>query len=604
MEESSPTFLTTDSEPQQQITKLTTDLQQLEEALLQLDLDEYLSKIYVLRIARIKKMIKNQRKLLEDYTNSLYICTDNTDETKFDESTQDESKHNESTQDESKHNESIQDESSPREDEVVIHINTDLSDETIDTLPKWKKKQQRENQEYLDSLDKLSNLAQQKNRIEYQESYSKYKTKYINEIISESNLSKQSKLSKQSSDMSYMRKLNSQSVIQENTNTNNNYHISNGFTILTTFYQYWTNRICNGYFAGIFCCLMPLFCCCIRVECLREISLLKCFLYLFTTNFFSNETDELTILSKISIIFGILFEIYKTMIGSFLIIFTTQRCGESVCTLIQNFIPKDRLELVAITFNFLQAFSLIVEYCFELYREFHLREVYYNDNRLPHNPNFLDMVENMKECTNDVLINRIYKMISLCVFNIYLVNVMVSAAVIYKNYYDNTSLINFATNALFIIFKITNVLKITSSKNQTISAYIQQNIVYNRVKKQYIKPLYMDFFDNVESKEYTDFFKNSKSNMYNSVLLSPTRYLIKNSNFMEVLFEKPMNSIEQKKDEYCDNSYPYLDTYVQYLKNEKLYEKFVRSDSTEIQIVELIENVESSENVELIEINI
>lgn len=321
------------------------------------------------------------------------------------------------------------------------------------------------------------------------------------------------------------------------------------------------------------CCILPLLCCCCSTY-FQDFSLYKFILYLFTTNLFSNETDELSITEQIAIVFGILFEIYKTMIGSFLIVFTTQRCGNQVCTLIQNFIPKDQLELVAISMNFLQAASLIAEYCYELYREFHLRQVYYNDNRLPHNPNFLDMVENIKECTNDVLINRIYKLISLCVFAVYMVNVMVSAAVIYKNYYDNTSLINFATNVLFIIFKITNVLKITSSKNQTISAYIQQNIVYNRVKKQYIKPLYSEFFDNT-SKDYIEFFKNSKDNAYNSILLSPTRYLIKNSNFMEVLFEKPVNSIEQKKDKYCDNSYPYLDTYVEYLKREKQYERVI-----------------------------
>ena len=70
--------------------------------------------------------------------------------------------------------------------------------------------------------------------------------------------------------------------------------------------------------------------------------------------------------------------------------------------------------------------------------------------------------------------------------------------------------------------------------------------------------------------------------MASSILFAPTRYLIKNANFMEVLFEKPVNSIEQKKNEYCDNSYPYLDTYVEYLKREHEYERFIAVDTPPI----------------------
>jgi hypothetical protein len=129
---------------------------------------------------------------------------------------------------------------------------------------------------------------------------------------------------------------------------------------------------------------------------------------------------------------------------------------------------------------------------------------------------------------------------------------------------------------LFIIFKITDVFKITSSNNQTTSAYLHQNIVYNGINKKYIRKLYKDFFD-VSTSEYLDYFKNPCDSAYNSVLGIPTRYLIKNVNFMEILFEKENNSIEQTFAQYDkDDNYPYLEDHVRYLKRKNEYANIIR----------------------------
>jgi hypothetical protein len=183
------------------------------------------------------------------------------------------------------------------------------------------------------------------------------------------------------------------------------------------------------------------------------------------------------------------------MIGSFLTVFTSQRCGQQTCTILENIVPKNDLELAGIICNFLMATSLLIEYIFEIMREAYLIKYLKYDKALANNGEHIaELYENTDKSIFEKLIPLyvIYIRFSYVVLIIYFVNVVLSAVIVSTNYYDNTSIFSFVTNALFIIYKIYNVVEITSYRGDYFySAYKRKNIHYNDVKPKYLLKAYV-----------------------------------------------------------------------------------------------------------------
>jgi len=200
-----------------------------------------------------------------------------------------------------------------------------------------------------------------------------------------------------------------------------------------------------------------------------------------------NKVSVFQILETIAVV---CFELYKTLIGSFLTVFTAQRCGEQTCTIWQNFLPKNDLELAGLVCNFVMATSLFIEYIFEIMREAYLIKYLKYDYDIANNGyNISELYESSDKNIFKKLIPLyiIYIRFSYVVLLIYVINISISAVIIRENYYDNTSLFGFITNALFIIYKIYNVVEITSYKgNYFYSAYKRKNIHYNTIRPQYL----------------------------------------------------------------------------------------------------------------------
>lgn len=272
-------------------------------------------------------------------------------------------------------------------------------------------------------------------------------------------------------------------------------------------------RSCGTWFDECFdCCCMPIQCiassCSFCSDCCSEIApkvkpVYFFILYLFTgelnkeaegyKNYFnikSKKEDQVNIPEILITATSIVFELYKTMIGSFLTVFTSQRCGQQTCTILENIVPKNDLELAGIVVNFLMATSLLIEYIFEIMREAYLiKYLKYNKYLANNGEHIAELYENTDKSIFEKLIPLyiIYIRFSYVVLLIYFVNVVLSAVIVSENYYDNTSIFSFVTNALFIIYKIYNVVEITSYRGDYFySAYKRKNIHYNDVKSKYL----------------------------------------------------------------------------------------------------------------------
>jgi len=226
---------------------------------------------------------------------------------------------------------------------------------------------------------------------------------------------------------------------------------------------------------------------------------------LYTPLVDDNETKQITNTQLLILMIRMGFELYKTMIGSYLTIFTPQKCNGQICSLLENVVPKDRTEIAALAMNTVMAFALLSEYVIEMIREKILRMYFISDQRLPvekeYFTNLLAIIDTKKaallgEKSRMIsMVFRLYRRIGIVLLSLYLVNVCISAVVIYKNYYDKSSMFGFATNALFIVFKMASILKIAiHSISMPYSAYIETPVAFNSLKSEYIKTEIKNYF--------------------------------------------------------------------------------------------------------------
>ena len=261
-----------------------------------------------------------------------------------------------------------------------------------------------------------------------------------------------------------------------------------------------------------------------RIHC-RNVPMYDCLYALLFSPIYNNDQHELTRTQKLIIFIRLCFELYKTMIGSYLTVFTPQRCDTGICTLTQNLIPRDNMEIVALGMNSIMAFLLLCEYAIELMREKVLRMYFENDPRLPvekeYFTNLLGILDTKKATLlseKTVIIRSIfqlYRRLGIVLLSVYVANICISGAVIYKNYYDRSSVFGFITNALFIVFKMASILKIAIHSIQIpYSAYIDSPVAFNSLKHDYIRPevkySLTDYIDPSKQSEHGQYFMENR----------------------------------------------------------------------------------------------
>jgi len=208
-------------------------------------------------------------------------------------------------------------------------------------------------------------------------------------------------------------------------------------------------------------------------------------------NLFENPEGRMTGTQRSIIIASTAFEAYRTIISSFLIVFVPQNCGGYSCTILENIIPKDDLEIAAISINTFMGVYFCLLFSIERARESVIKHYFIADKSSPTDKEYLvKMLSEMKPTHRRTIlqINRTYRILSQVLLLIFFINAGVSCVVIWKNYLNNTTVTVFITNALFMINRIHKALKITSSGEYNIySAYRSDHLLYNRCRGEIAK---------------------------------------------------------------------------------------------------------------------
>ena len=211
----------------------------------------------------------------------------------------------------------------------------------------------------------------------------------------------------------------------------------------------------------------------------------------FNLNHLMEDTEsKLTITQRSLIYTKTAFEIYRIIISSLLVVFVPQQCGDHPCSILENTVPENSLEYAAISFNFILAAYFYILYFIEIKRETIINEYLLYDRNMPTDKGHLQrMLGRMDSKTKKQImeINLIYRGVGRFLILIFLLNLFLSGVVCYYKFLNNTTLITYTTNSLFMVTKLFRVLRITSSGEYVIySAYRNDNLIYNRDRQSFL----------------------------------------------------------------------------------------------------------------------
>jgi hypothetical protein len=201
---------------------------------------------------------------------------------------------------------------------------------------------------------------------------------------------------------------------------------------------------------------------------------------------------------NLSLLFSALFELYKALTASMLIIFVTQECSGGECTVEENFHTDDsdtsgirKLYQAGLAFNFTTLSVFMVLYLLEIAREQYLIEY------MEENPDALFTNEavgkaltylDIDKLATILLVEKWYKRVGGVAIVMYLTNIIVSAVVIQHYSVGFYTWISFLTLTLFIAKKfIGTYFLIQTETNVYLSAYMTNPLQYNDVDPEHLR---------------------------------------------------------------------------------------------------------------------
>ena len=188
---------------------------------------------------------------------------------------------------------------------------------------------------------------------------------------------------------------------------------------------------------------------------------------------------------KMNVGFTLVLELYRVLMGAFLIAFVPQQCGDDICSLSENINRDDALSQSAIMCNVITMVSFLALYFVEVKRENKLIN-YLEVNRF----NSVDN-ESVGEALEKLAVPKkqsiwdydgYYQKTGYVSTIAFLFNAIISSIVVYNHYLDSKTLTVFLTNVLFMGSKVADVFStVNTKKNVFYSAYLKDKVQFNDV---------------------------------------------------------------------------------------------------------------------------
>ena len=220
---------------------------------------------------------------------------------------------------------------------------------------------------------------------------------------------------------------------------------------------------------------------------------------------------KLDIDTKQRIITGLLFvlEFYKILMGTFLIAFVPQDCGDNVCTVTENIISGDFLKICSNIFNAITFLFVLNFYKTEIQRE-NWCITYLDIDESKPNDNLDSQIEGYPEIKKKMAkLNRNYLRDTYLALGFLGCNFILSSVSIGYDYIGTNTATSIISFLLLVVMKVAGALNVGKESvrdEHALSAYMKTYKTYNVIDNDYIKN------DDIKNRIVDQEVEESKSN--------------------------------------------------------------------------------------------
>ena len=188
---------------------------------------------------------------------------------------------------------------------------------------------------------------------------------------------------------------------------------------------------------------------------------------------------------RMNVFTTLILEIYRVLMGAFLVLFVPQKCGEGVCSLSQNANRPDAISQTAVGVNAFTMLSFLILYFVEVKRENKLI-TYLEVNRFTpvDNESVGTALEKLATEKKDTIwkYDGYYQKTGYLSTVSFVINAGLSSYVVYSHYLDSKTVTVYLTNLLFMGLKVADVFStVNTKKNVFYSAYLKNKVQFNDV---------------------------------------------------------------------------------------------------------------------------
>lgn len=178
-------------------------------------------------------------------------------------------------------------------------------------------------------------------------------------------------------------------------------------------------------------------------------------------------------------------EFYRVIMGSFLLVFVPQKCGDDVCGMSDNVLTVEPYKNVVFAFNTITCALFLHMYYAEMKRENKMINYLDVNAELPRDNEAVGeaLVKLPVEKKEAILtLDKYYQRSGRVAMLGFSLNVILSSVVVFIQYLDDKTLTVLLTNVLFMASKLYDTQIITNTdENVFLSAYLTRKIQYNDV---------------------------------------------------------------------------------------------------------------------------
>lgn len=196
---------------------------------------------------------------------------------------------------------------------------------------------------------------------------------------------------------------------------------------------------------------------------------------------------------KSNVYLTLVIELYRVLVGSLLIMFVPQKCGEEVCGMTELVNSTDSVNNATLAMNIFSLCAFCGLYFVEVKRENKLITYLEVDKTLATDNDavgeaLIQLPVAKKESI--LYLDGLYQKVSYVALAAFLVNSGLSGYTVFNNYLDDKTFTVYLTNVLFMAFKLKEAYDISNTKkNVFYSAYLTQPVQFNNVDPNKIQLL-------------------------------------------------------------------------------------------------------------------